>query len=90
MIIQTIVYTLSFHLHHFVLRFSEAHQCQNDEFSCNSGMCIRLSWKCDGDNDCRDWSDETKLALSLCIAIGSGALLGMKTKSLSWSLRFPC
>ncbi|RLV91908.1 hypothetical protein DV515_00013975 [Chloebia gouldiae] len=30
----------------------------NDEFSCSSGMCIRLSWMCDGDNDCRDWSDE--------------------------------
>lgn len=38
--------------------FAEAHQCRNDEFSCSSGMCIRLSWMCDGDNDCRDWSDE--------------------------------
>uniref|UniRef100_A0A8B9E5E2 Sortilin related receptor 1 n=1 Tax=Anser cygnoides TaxID=8845 RepID=A0A8B9E5E2_ANSCY len=35
-----------------------AHQCRSDEFSCSSGMCIRLSWMCDGDNDCRDWSDE--------------------------------
>lgn len=40
------------------LLFAEAHQCRNDEFSCSSGMCIRLSWMCDGDNDCRDWSDE--------------------------------
>lgn len=38
--------------------FAEAHQCKSDEFSCSSGMCIRLSWMCDGDNDCRDWSDE--------------------------------
>lgn len=38
--------------------FAEAHQCRSDEFSCSSGMCIRLSWMCDGDNDCRDWSDE--------------------------------
>jgi len=38
--------------------FAEAHQCRKDEFSCSSGMCIRLSWRCDDDNDCRDWSDE--------------------------------
>lgn len=38
--------------------FADAHQCRSDEFSCSSGMCIRLSWMCDGDNDCRDWSDE--------------------------------
>lgn len=34
------------------------HQCRIDEYSCSSGMCIRSSWVCDGDNDCRDWSDE--------------------------------
>ncbi|KAF2976922.1 hypothetical protein EK904_014077, partial [Melospiza melodia maxima] len=44
--------------------FAEAHQCRNDEFSCSSGMCIRLSWMCDGDNDCRDWSDEANCTVS--------------------------
>lgn len=37
---------------------AEAHQCRSDEHSCSSGLCIRSSWVCDGDNDCRDWSDE--------------------------------
>uniref|UniRef100_A0A8C5QIZ1 Sortilin-related receptor n=1 Tax=Leptobrachium leishanense TaxID=445787 RepID=A0A8C5QIZ1_9ANUR len=35
-------------------------RCQEsgDEFTCTSGLCVRQSWVCDGDNDCRDWSDE--------------------------------
>nr|XP_060463732.1 sortilin-related receptor [Panthera onca] len=37
---------------------AEMHQCRSDEYNCSSGMCIRSSWVCDGDNDCRDWSDE--------------------------------
>lgn len=37
---------------------AETHQCRSDEYNCSSGMCIRSSWVCDGDNDCRDWSDE--------------------------------
>lgn len=28
----------------------EMHQCRSDEFNCSSGMCIRSSWVCDGDN----------------------------------------
>uniref|UniRef100_A0A8C6SI35 Sortilin-related receptor, L(DLR class) A repeats containing n=1 Tax=Neogobius melanostomus TaxID=47308 RepID=A0A8C6SI35_9GOBI len=28
------------------------------EFTCARGVCIREAWRCDGDNDCRDWSDE--------------------------------
>ena len=33
--------------------------CASNEFECSNGKCIRASWKCDGDNDCGDSSDET-------------------------------
>uniref|UniRef100_A0A672MIC9 LDL receptor related protein 1 n=1 Tax=Sinocyclocheilus grahami TaxID=75366 RepID=A0A672MIC9_SINGR len=33
-------------------------QCSESEFACTSGRCIAGRWKCDGDHDCADWSDE--------------------------------
>ena len=41
--------------------------CNSDQLTCTHGFnvhspstsCIRLSWKCDGDNDCSDGSDES-------------------------------
>ncbi|XP_031438138.1 low-density lipoprotein receptor-related protein 1B isoform X1 [Clupea harengus] len=33
-------------------------RCRNDEFQCQNQRCIRTSWKCDGDDDCLDGSDE--------------------------------
>uniref|UniRef100_A0A8D2LQ87 LDL receptor related protein 4 n=1 Tax=Varanus komodoensis TaxID=61221 RepID=A0A8D2LQ87_VARKO len=33
-------------------------ECEEDEFSCQNGYCIRSLWHCDGDNDCGDNSDE--------------------------------
>lgn len=32
--------------------------CSKEEFRCRTGRCIRASWKCDGDKDCEDNSDE--------------------------------
>ncbi|RZF40959.1 hypothetical protein LSTR_LSTR013214 [Laodelphax striatellus] len=32
--------------------------CQGNQYACDSGKCIPLVWVCDGDNDCRDNSDE--------------------------------
>ena len=33
--------------------------CQQDQFRCNDGHCIDEEYKCDGDKDCNDGSDET-------------------------------
>ena len=33
-------------------------ECQQGHFRCASGKCIRASWRCDGENDCKDGSDE--------------------------------
>lgn len=43
--------------------FSSAAQmtCGVDEFRCkDSGRCIPARWKCDGEDDCGDASDEPK------------------------------
>ncbi|KAH3738368.1 hypothetical protein DPMN_045002 [Dreissena polymorpha] len=34
------------------------HQCLNSQFKCTNGRCIDDSYKCDGDDDCLDDSDE--------------------------------
>lgn len=33
-------------------------RCQAGEFACKNSRCIQERWKCDGDNDCLDNSDE--------------------------------
>ncbi|CAG2251498.1 HMCN [Mytilus edulis] len=32
--------------------------CPTGKFKCNSGSCIAQNWKCDGDRDCDDGTDE--------------------------------
>lgn len=32
--------------------------CDEFSFQCQNGVCISLIWKCDGMDDCGDYSDE--------------------------------
>ena len=38
--------------------FSLFFSCTNDEFQCLDDSCISLAFKCDGEQDCEDNSDE--------------------------------
>ncbi|XP_067109198.1 low-density lipoprotein receptor-related protein 8-like [Osmerus mordax] len=40
--------------------------CTAGEFRCANGECVRLAWKCDGDPDCKDKSDEVDCPLLTC------------------------
>lgn len=32
--------------------------CEPNEFQCDNGQCAQKIWRCDGDQDCSDGSDE--------------------------------
>ncbi|KAM9425856.1 low-density lipoprotein receptor-related protein 2 [Pholidichthys leucotaenia] len=46
-------------------------RCQEDQFTCLNGKCISMDWKCDGYNDCKDYSDEVErvCAFHTCSAL---------------------
>lgn len=40
--------------------------CDSSEFRCSDGQCIYSNWKCDGDKDCNDGSDEVNCEKTTC------------------------
>ena len=35
-------------------------KCLENQFTCDNGNCISIYHRCDGDNDCKDGSDEDR------------------------------
>ena len=52
---------------------SSTASCDHDEFTCDNNHCVYDGFKCDGDNDCRDNSDEKdcckKRLLKICLVL---------------------
>lgn len=40
------------------LSLSVVSDCDEDEMNCGNGDCIKLVWKCDGEEDCSNGEDE--------------------------------
>ena len=40
----------------------ETRSCETDQFRCKNGRCLPIDYRCDGDNDCDDNSDESPIA----------------------------
>ncbi|KAL1509813.1 hypothetical protein ABEB36_004494 [Hypothenemus hampei] len=40
--------------------------CSSNHFSCGNGLCVPNGWKCDGENDCGDNSDEMRCGTAPC------------------------
>ena len=34
--------------------------CEPPEMRCNNGRCVQKIWRCDGDDDCKDGTDEER------------------------------
>lgn len=40
--------------------------CSKDYIACLNGECVPVLWRCDGEKDCADGSDELNCNLTLC------------------------
>lgn len=40
--------------------------CSADHFACGNGLCVPKGWRCDGEDDCGDYSDEARCGSQTC------------------------
>ena len=63
-------------------RYPDGRFCPKTQFQCDNNLCVSLSDQCDGNDDCRDNSDENP---SMCGKIAM-ALFNLKRLILKYPL----
>lgn len=59
--------------------------CKAEQFQCNNRRCIQDHWRCDGDDDCLDGSDEHS---EICCMYAF--MFYPKIPTLFWQLETKC
>ena len=50
--------TIALRVAHMIWLFIAMRACAVDQFRCDNGRCVPEDYRCDGDDDCSDDSDE--------------------------------
>jgi len=72
---------------HYKTSACETQDCCSDQygkFKCSNGRCIRKSWLCDGDDDCKNNDDESRYRCPNHVRSGDLVALRSNAKSNQW------
>lgn len=68
----------------FGLASGQDSNCDSNQYTCHNGRCLNMEWRCDGDDDCHDNSDEVDCPATTCTTNNFRCPVSGKCISIRW------